>query len=92
MMQVYENCIHFIRTIATLVVNPNNPEDIESDSEDHVADESALLCMARPMKMGGKKFIEEIEVKKPPKDISEVAYRELQNIWEQNNGEYQWSY
>ena len=29
MMQIYDNCIHFIRTVPDMVVNPNNPEDID---------------------------------------------------------------
>jgi hypothetical protein len=80
MMQVYDSCIHFIRTIPTLITNPNNPEDIDSDGEDHCYDEAALLCMARPMKMHGMNVWKETleEVKRPPKDISEVAHRELE--------------
>lgn len=35
MVQIYSNCQHFIRTIPNLTTNPNNFEDIESDSEDH---------------------------------------------------------
>ena len=85
MLQVYENCIHFTRTIPNLVVNPNNPEDIDTDSEDHCYDEAALLCMARPMNMYGmnnwQKTLE--EVRRPPTDISEVAHLELLEVRKQ---------
>jgi len=43
MMQIYDNCIHFIRTLSTLVVNPNNPEDIDSSGEDHCLSGDTLV-------------------------------------------------
>jgi hypothetical protein len=43
MMQIYENCIHFIRTIPNLVINPNNPEDIDTDGEDHCLSGDTLV-------------------------------------------------
>lgn len=49
MLQVYDTCIHFIRTIPDLCVDENNVEDIDTDQEDHVYDEAAQVCMARPM-------------------------------------------
>jgi phage terminase large subunit len=79
MLQVYENCIHFIRTLPNLVVNPNNDEDIDGD-EDHAADSFALLCMARPMALS-RFYAEQKKVdtmKRQPKDVSEVAFLELQ--------------
>lgn len=82
MVQIYETCIHFIRTFPSLVANPNNVEDIDSEGEDHPADEFALLCMARPMQMNnsGWKETTKPSLRKQPKDISEVAHRELQNV------------
>jgi hypothetical protein len=79
MLQVYSSCNHFIRTVPDLVTNPNNIEDIDTDGEDHVADEVALICMARPLSQGVWK--ETLHEKKHrPQDISEVAHRELQNV------------
>lgn len=82
MMQVYENCIHFIRTIPDMVVNPNNPEDIDTDTEDHCYDEAALLCMARPLALAKGVFDkkEADTSRKKPGDISEIAFLELQEI------------
>jgi len=82
MFQAYENCIHFIRTIATLVANPNNVEDIDTSGEDHTYDSTALLFMARPLSLHGNNSWKETlkETRKQPKDISEVAHRELQNV------------
>jgi hypothetical protein len=49
MLQVYESCAHFIRTIPELCVDENNIEDIDTDQEDHVYDEACQVCMARPI-------------------------------------------
>ena len=49
MMLIYRSCEHFIRTIPLLQSDPNNPEDIDTRMEDHVYDEAALMCMARPI-------------------------------------------
>lgn len=51
MLQVYSNCKHFIRTIPALCMDDLNPEDIDTDQEDHVYDESCHVLMARPMKI-----------------------------------------
>jgi hypothetical protein len=49
MMQVYSTCKSFIRTIPALSVDDLNPEDIDTDQEDHVYDEACHICMARPI-------------------------------------------
>ena len=49
MMYVYDSCEAFLRTVPTLVYDPLRPEDLDSDGEDHAADEWRYLCMARPI-------------------------------------------
>jgi hypothetical protein len=49
-LQVTKNCEHFLRTIPSLCYDEDNIEDIDTEQEDHVYDESALMCMARPMR------------------------------------------
>ena len=34
----------------TLVYDDHKPEDLDTDGEDHIADETRYLCMARPIK------------------------------------------
>jgi phage terminase large subunit len=77
MVQVYSSCIHFIRTVPSLVVDPNNIEDISSDGEDHVGDEAALLFMYRPVTQMPVKE----EIRRPPADITEVMRLERDEIW-----------
>lgn len=49
MLYVFSNCEAFIRTIPLLEYSENMPEDLDTDGEDHVADESRYFCMARPI-------------------------------------------
>ncbi|MFZ3046294.1 MAG: hypothetical protein WA151_10295, partial [Desulfatirhabdiaceae bacterium] len=49
MMMIYRGCKDFIRTIPALVMDEDNPEDIDTDMEDHVYDEACHICMARPI-------------------------------------------
>lgn len=48
-LYVFSNCKAFIRTIPTLVYDKNRPEDLDSDGEDHCADEARYFCMSRPI-------------------------------------------
>jgi hypothetical protein len=50
MMYVFSNCKAFIRTIPLLQYDEHKAEDLDTDGEDHAADESRYLCMARPIK------------------------------------------
>ena len=51
MFQVFDTCKQFIRTIPLLQQDENNPEDVDTDNEDHCYDEQALLFMARPLSL-----------------------------------------
>ena len=46
---IFSNCKGFIRTIPGLQYSKTKPEDIDTDGEDHIADEWRYLCMARPI-------------------------------------------
>lgn len=45
MMQVYDTCKDFIRTIPLLQNDPNHPEDVDTRMEDHIYDEACHICM-----------------------------------------------
>ena len=49
-MYVFRNCKAFIRTLPLLQYDEHKPEDLDTDGEDHVADEVRYFCMARPIK------------------------------------------
>lgn len=50
MMYIFDNCKAFIRTIPLLCYDEHNPEDLDTDDEDHVADDARYFCMMRPIK------------------------------------------
>ena len=50
MLYVFKNCKAFIRTIPTLMYDEHKPEDLDTDGEDHIADETRYFCMSRPIK------------------------------------------
>ena len=49
MLQVFDTCKHFIRTIPNLVYDESNVEDIDSDQEDHIYDECRYVLMENPI-------------------------------------------
>lgn len=48
--QAFNNCTHFWRTVPFLTESPKNPEDVDTDQEDHAYDCTRYMCMARPVK------------------------------------------
>lgn len=49
MLQVFDTCRHFIRTVPNLVYDQANVEDIDSAQEDHIYDECRYVLMERPI-------------------------------------------
>jgi hypothetical protein len=49
MMYVFSNCEGFIRTMPSLVFSKTHPEDLDTEGEDHIADEVRYMCMEKPM-------------------------------------------
>ncbi len=49
MMYIFNNCKAFIRTIPLLQYDEHKPEDLDTDGEDHVADEVRYFLMSRPI-------------------------------------------
>lgn len=49
MMYVFSDCKGFIRTFPSLVYSKTNPEDLDTEGEDHIADEVRYMCMANPI-------------------------------------------
>ena len=49
MMYIFNNCKAFIRTIPLLMYDEHKVEDLDTDGEDHVADEVRYFLMSRPI-------------------------------------------
>ena len=50
MMQVFNTCKHFIRTIPDLVYDERNVEDVDTAQEDHIYDACRYVLMENPLK------------------------------------------
>jgi hypothetical protein len=48
MLYVFSTCSEFIRTVPALQHDPDRPEDVDTDGEDHAGDEARYGCMSRP--------------------------------------------
>jgi hypothetical protein len=66
-------CDDSIRTIPTLQVDETDPEDLDTEGEDHAADETRYACMGRPW----TKMEPEIETIQYPKLPSEMTVNEV---------------
>lgn len=62
MLFFFSTCIHTIRTLPALQHDEDKPEDLDTDAEDHAADETRYACMSRP-------YIREIRKKEPVKEL-----------------------
>jgi hypothetical protein len=61
MMVTFSTCVDSIRTIPFLQHDPERPEDVMTESEDHAADEWRYACMSRP-------YVRTIEKPKPEQE------------------------
>ena len=76
MMYVFSNCKAFIRTIPTLQYDDHKPEDLDTDGEDHVADECRYFLMSRPIKPRRAMPVDEYE-KNPMKLFLDIEEEDL---------------
>lgn len=65
MLYVFDSCRDFIRTIPMLQHDPMKAEDLDTDSEDHIADEARYGCMSRPW----------VPTKTPEAKVNRTGYR-----------------
>lgn len=50
MLKVFNSCKGFWRTLPQMREDPKNPDDVDTDQEDHIYDEFRYMCMSRPIK------------------------------------------
>jgi hypothetical protein len=70
MIITFSTCLDSIRTVPFLQHDPDQPEDVMTDSEDHAADEWRYACMSRP-------YVPTIEKPKPEYPSGYRAYRDV---------------
>lgn len=95
MLVVYNTCQQFLRIIPTLSMDDANPEVLERGQEDHVFDETSLICMTRPLGLQDhdleKIRVEEARRSRPKLDsASEVAAAEYRQLVAEMEEDYSW--
>ena len=48
-LKIFSNCVNLIRTLPLLPLDKNNPEDVDTNAEDHAYDALRYGVMSRPM-------------------------------------------
>lgn len=76
MMYVFKNCKAFIRTIPLLQFDDHKVEDLDTEGEDHVADEVRYFLMSRPIKPRVK-FQEDREDNSPLNIFLDIPKNEI---------------
>lgn len=74
MFQVFNTCKNFIRTIPALVYDEKKTEDIDTDLEDHIYDESRYVMMENPI--SPRKNHKAVPVPDDPLDL----YKDKKNV------------
>lgn len=73
MMYIFNTCKAFIRTFPTLQYDDNKVEDLDTDGEDHIADEARYFCMSRPIKPQSNSTDKQLEF--DPLDMNKEKYK-----------------
>jgi hypothetical protein len=78
MLFFMDSCIHGIRTIPTLQHDRLNPEDLDTDGEDHWADALRYLCMSRPYMSASPER---------PKQLAGIESVSMDHLWARHSAE-----
>ena len=63
-LKIFSNCVNLIRTLPLLPLDKNNPEDVDTNAEDHAYDALRYGVMSRPMHPSAtKELFEKSKVK-----------------------------
>lgn len=73
MMYVFNTCKDFIRTVPVLQHDDVRPEDLDTDGEDHVADETRYACQSRP-------YVKPVPIIEPPRFGIERSFDEMREL------------
>ena len=79
-MYIFSNCHDFIRTIPALTYDSMAVEDINTQGEDHIYDETRYMCMFRPITEPRKKqkeresFFDPLDLFERPRVTNPYAY------------------
>lgn len=73
MIYFFDKCIDSIRTLPAVQHDEDNPEDVNTEGEDHAPDEIRYACMSRPY----RRF--KLPQQEPPKTLQNITYNDIFN-------------
>jgi hypothetical protein len=79
MIYFFSTCAHTIRTLPAVQHDEAKAEDIDTDGEDHAADETRYAVMSRP-------WVKPKQHKPVVKTLESMTYKDLVPVREQSNG------
>ena len=69
---ILDNCVNLIRTLPMLPTDKNNPEDVDTHTEDHAYDALRYGCMSRPIHPIKQDFMDKVNENKQPKPADSI--------------------
>jgi hypothetical protein len=88
MRYIFSTCKDLIRTLPALQHDPNRPEDVDTEGEDHAPDALRYACMSRPYILDNEQPKTEAQIIAgmcKPRTLNEVY---AQFVEEKYGGEY----
>ena len=82
---VFSTCTDFVRTVPVLQHDPARPEDLDTEAEDHAADEARYACMSRPY------AAERPRPARQPGSLGELTFDEILAISERGRAGDAWT-
>jgi len=81
MLYVFSTCTHLIRTLPALQHDPDRPEDVDTDGEDHAPDALRYGCMSRP-------YVRRVDAPERARILAVGTLNEatLNDLWDQQAG------
>ena len=77
MLYVFNTCRAFLRTVPLLLYSQTDVEDVDTQQEDHVADETRYFCMSRPI---APRRQEQAQVADDPLELSGGKFGRWQSV------------
>jgi len=78
MFMVMDNCHHFLRTVPYLTADPRDPEDINTELEDHAYDSARYSCMSEyvlnPRALRTRDKLRPTEMRKERQPVDDLRY------------------
>ena len=81
MLYFFKTCVYTIRQLSVLQHDKSKVEDLDTDMEDHAADETRYACMSRPLTI---KHVDPI-IREEGKIYVDQATKQFKQLIKQSN-------